>query len=316
MRKVLFAVVGIGIGAGAAYLLLIMPAKPNPRFEPLPADLEIPHVSTRGQFDDGRRLARKPGSFDIVGEVPGLANGIACDEAVIIVVHGFNNSPQKALNRFGVARQGLVANGFDGTVIGFSWDADTQLDPFSATGYHEAKAHTEGNGPLLAKLIENLKRACPGIRVGVIGYSMGARLALESLRHLENSVDAVYLVGAAIDNEEVELDERYGDAIRNRSVRTLNFYSPNDSKLGSFYKVKEADRALGKHDVEHPDRAPKNYHGIDVSNELPAIDDEGRVVPRGEKGANHSGYLGTRNGKGELTDDGVMNLVARDFVLR
>lgn len=314
MRKVVYALLGIGVGAAGAYFAVILPMqKPNPRFEPLPSDREIPYVSTRGQYQRGSRTERTPARFEVHGLVPGLATGAACAQDVIIVVHGFNNSSDKALNRFGVARDALKKNGFDGVVIGFSWDADTQLDPFSATGYRSAKGHTEGNGPLLADMIEDLKRACPGMRVSVIGYSMGARLALEALLTLESKVDVVYLVGAAVDNEEVELGERYGKAIETKAGRVVNFFSPNDSKLGSIFAVKEADRALGKHDIEHKDRAPKNYAGVNVMSELPTVDDAGEVVAGGPEGANHSGYLGTRNDEGLLTDDGVMNLVARDF---
>lgn len=314
MRKVLFAVLGIGIGAGVAYFAVWAPMqKLNPRFEPLPADLEIPHASTRGQFRNGSRTERIPASYELVGLVPGLSPEVGCAESVIVVVHGFNNSPKKAQNRFGVARQSLQKNGYKGIVVGFSWDADTQLDPFSATGYREAKEHTEGNGPLLAKFLGDLRTACPTMKIAVIGYSMGARLALEGLRHLQSRIDVVYLVGAAVDNEEVELGERYGNAIEAHARKVVNYFSPNDSKLGNIFAVKEVDRSLGKHDIEHKSRSPKNYFGINVMSELPTIDDSGEVVVGGPQGANHSGYLGTRNNAGVLTDDGVMNLVARDF---
>lgn len=312
MRKVLFAVLGIGIGALAAYFLVIKPMQPNPRFEPLAVDRTIPHASARGRFKDGRPVEGMSSLYEIKGAFPGLSIDAACGEDLIIVVHGFNNSPEKALNRFGVAQQALQQNGYKGSVVGFSWDADTQLDPFSATGYRTAKAHTEGSGPALAALIDAVKFACPDMKVRLIGYSMGARLALEALLHGKSKVDAIYLVGAAVDNEEVEIGERYGRAIEGRAGKVVNYFSPEDSKLGSFFALKEGDRALGKHDIEHRGRSPRNFRGVNVAKELPEVDKAGEIAAGAEKGKNHSGYLGTRNDAGKLTDDGVMNLIAAD----
>jgi len=61
------------------------------------------------------------------------------------------------------------------------------------------------------------------------------------------------------------------------------------------------------------DEVSANFISRNVSSELPTVDD-GSVDPKGKLGRNHSGYLGTRNDKGDLTDDGVMNLVARDAI--
>lgn len=306
MKRVLFVLLGIAIGAGSAYFLVNQEPKVNPRFEPLPGDRDVPYASSRGQIE------APGGKYEIHGAVPGLSPDGSCAAEIMVVVHGFNNREDKAQNRFGVAKQALERNGYTGAVVGFSWDADMQHDPFSMTGYHAAKANTEKSGPLLASFLDDLARACPLAKIRVIGYSMGARLALESLMHLSGRVETVYLVGAALDNEEVQLNRRYGKAIAAHAGKVLNLYSPEDGKLGLFFWVKEGDRALGKSDVEEPKKAPRNYRGQNVSRELPEVDEAGKLVRGGELGKNHSGYLGTRDDEGNLTDDGAMNVVAAD----
>lgn len=306
MKRVLFALLGIAIGAGGAYFLVNQDPKVDPRFEPLPGDREVPFASSRGQTES------PGGKYEVHGAVPGLSLGGSCAPEIMVVVHGFNNREDKAQNRFGVAKQSLEKNGYRGVVVGFSWDADMQHDPYSMTGYHAAKANTEKSGPLLAKFLDDLSKACPLAKVRVIGYSMGARLALEALMHLSGRVETVYLVGAALDNEEVQLDRRYGKAIAAHAGKVLNLFSPEDGKLGLFFWVKEGDRALGKSDVEEPSKAPRNYRSQNVARELPQVDDAGKLVMGGEVGKNHSGYLGTRDNEGNLTDDGAMNVVASD----
>lgn len=315
MKRILWAVGGIGVGLGLGWWLVNMPPKPNPRFDPTEEDMTIPHISTRGAWVDGDLTVPPDYSGVPEGPVPGLAAGAACADDLMIVIHGFNNRREKAMNRFGVARQSLRRSGYRGVVIGFSWDADTQHDPFSMTGYHQGRDQAVANGPMLAAAIESLKRACPQMKVRLIGYSMGARLALETLLALKSHpgiVDSVHLVGAALDNEEAQTDGRYGPGMR-AARHVVNYFSPEDSKLGLYFWAKEGDRALGKADLENSAAKPKNYSSHNVAPELPEVDDDGNVVPGGKSGTNHSGYLGTRNSRGELTDDGVMDVVFRDI---
>ena len=296
--------------AAAVYIFFIAKPSVNPRFEPSLSDRDIPNISTRGSFEKGATPAPGSEPYTAEGAIPGLTD--TCASEVMIVVHGFNNSRDKAMNRFGVARQSLLQNDYKGAVVGFSWDADTQHDPYSMTGYRTGREHALDAGVRLARAIEKMKEACPLMKVRLIGYSMGARVALESLLTVKTTIDSIHLVGAAIDNEEVELGKRYGAAIERSAGRVFNYFSREDSKLGLFYWAKEGDRALGKADIEHKARAPKNYVSVESSKELPEVDKAGNVVSKGKLGRNHSGYLGTRNDRGELTDDGVMNLVARD----
>ena len=312
------AVVLLGIVAAALAIRNSGLVQPED-WEPPP--MPLPVVSTRGQFADGEPVpgVSDPG-YTFEGHLPGLESALA-DGDLVIVIHGFNNTAAKARYKFGIATEALKQAGYSGGVAGFSWDADMQRDPLSMTGYHSAMRNAAANGPLLAEFIKYYRRSYPQARVHLIGYSMGARVALEALLALCGepecaesgaAVASVHLVGAAVENEDVELGERYGEAVRDCCGMLWNYHSPEDNKLGYFFPLKEGDRALGLTGIEHSARAPENYRDVDASDELPAIGKDGSV-DEDEAGDNHSGYLGTCDASGRLVDDGVMDLVAANI---
>jgi pimeloyl-ACP methyl ester carboxylesterase len=283
----------------------------------------VPVVTTRGHFADGKlKDLHTDDDYAVQGEIPGWSPAVPAPRDLIIVIHGLNNSEEKALYKFGIAAEALRKNGYTGGIIGFSWDGDTSKDPLGATGYRTAKKHAIGNGKKLARFLSDYHARNPGTHIRLIGYSMGARVALEAIFELAENpayanpkwkISSVHLVGAAVDNEEVQLDERYGKAIEARVGTFFNYYSREDDKLGQFYWINEADRALGETDIENRRKKPANYVSREVERELPEVTPEGEIVPEGELGDNHSGYLGTRDAAGRLTDDGVMDVVARDI---
>ncbi|MEX2242645.1 MAG: alpha/beta hydrolase [Fimbriimonadaceae bacterium] len=283
--------------------------------------LEIPFATTRGHVANGEITeGHDRFGYEVSGSVPGINGPIA--EDIFVVVHGLNNTETKGVNRFGLARESLQYNGYEGEVIGFSWDGATNWDPFGATGYRTAKHNAMANGPKLAQFLTDLQSANPNARVRLIGYSMGARLVAEAVWTLDNDerfkddewkIASVHLVGAAIDDEHLQTDDRYGTAIERRVGRFFNYYSPVDSKLGKYFPPLEADRAVGRHDLEDPSKAPKNYVSHDVTDELLTADEEGDVDSNGERGRNHSSYLGIRRDDGKWVDDGCMDVVAKDI---
>ncbi len=283
----------------------------------------IPVISTRGHFVNGElRPGDEPYSYDLVDGAEGPAAWNSLSGDVIIVIHGFNNSAEKASVKFHTAELSLRSCGFAGSIIGYSWDANTQKDPFGTTGYHEGRGNAIANGRKLASFIADCKREHPEARIHLIGYSMGARLVLETLLALDNDprfaesddlqVASVHLVGAAVDNEEVEQQQRYGIAVESRTQWLYNYYSREDNALGMFYPLKEGDRALGEGDIEHAERAPRNYQSIDIESELLEID-KSTGQPASETGDNHSACLGILGEDGELLDDGIMDVVLRQI---
>lgn len=307
-----------------ALVLVIARSLKQPSSFPAPTT-SLPVISTRGSFDS-RGLLTLPDTaprYRIEGELEAASqtaesapSGGTSD--LVIVVHGFNNTADKARYKFDIAAEGLRGAGYGGLIAGFSWDADRQRDPLAMSGYHAARRVAVGNGPLLASFIADWHRAHPDCRIHLLGYSMGARLVLEALLQLERDpvlvalhlqVDSVHLVGAAVDDDEAELNAVYGQAIQHCCGRFFNYYSREDNKLGAYYWPKEGDRALGETGIEHPVLAPSNYEDVDVAAELHSYSEAG-MLREGEEGDNHSGYLGNRAPDGRLLDDGVMDLIA------
>jgi len=283
---------------------------------------EIPIATTRGHVKDGKIVSGESEySYQLEGAVPGMSEGAPKASDIVVVVHGLNNTADKALNRFALARESLVRIGYTGVVVGFSWDGSTNLDPFGATGYRFAKHNAIANGKKLAQFSADLQLANPGAKIRLLGYSMGARAIAECLYQLNadpkfNSmakVESCHIVGAAIDDEHLQTDDRYGRAIENRCGSFFNYFSPKDSKLGKYYTVLEGDRAVGRHDLEEPEFAPKNFRSRDVSQELKDVNSKGDVDLVGDLGRNHSAYLGIRNNEGKWVDDGAMDVVFSDF---
>ncbi|MBN2082604.1 alpha/beta hydrolase [bacterium] len=311
---------GLGLAALAIGWLAVLRSGVlvNPDCYPSP-DLSIPVISTRGHCRAGWLVDENDTTgYEIVGSIPGLTADQPAPADIVIVIHGFNNPPDKALYKFDLAQSSLRNAGFTGQVVGFSWDADTQHDPIGITGFHTGDRHAALNGAKLAQFAVDWKRRNPHTRLHVIGYSMGCRMALECLWQLTDEprfnntgvkIDTVHLLGASLDNEVVECGERYGEAIETACGEFFNYYSGKDTALGAFYWVKEADKSLGEVCIEHPEHAPANYHSVDASGELCTYDQEYHLVAE-KQGHNHKGYLGNKDPAGRLLDDGALNLVA------
>ena len=319
---VLLCVVALAVLFGLQFL---KPGTPTvPGGWPVVLD-PVPVISTRGHCADGELAAgHTPYDYTIEGELSGLDPDDPEPYDLLVVIHGFNNSPEKATYKFDLARESLHRNGYNGVLAGFSWDADTQHDPAGATGFNTARRQAELNGPKLARFLLDYRERHSTTRLHLVGYSLGAVVALECLKALEEDpqldldrfrVTSVNLLGAAVENEDVELGERYGRAIQLKARRCVNYYSPEDDALTKFYPVQALDRALGAVDIEHPENQPDNYESVDATAELVTFDAAGAEVPA-DLGDNHSGYLGSRDEAGHLRDDGVLDLVVRDIMKR
>lgn len=318
---VLIAISALIILAGLAWIAITQSGLLQPSHWEQPAE-PIPVISTRGHLKNGKLTAGHTSyDYDIEGDMPGLAEGSLPPPDLLIVAHGFNNTAEKALYKFAIARDSLVGGGYEGAFAGFSWDANTQTDPLAMTGYHEGMRNAAASGFKLARFVSDYKRDCPDTRIHLLGYSMGALVVLEALKALDDDptlasdqvlVSSVHLAGASVGNDEVELGQRYGRAIEHSCGTLYNYFSPEDNKLGYYYPLKEGGSALGLTGIKDPQEQPRNYVDVYAVKELPALNDKG-VADVDEYGDNHSGYLGTRNKSGELIDDGILDLVAQNI---
>ncbi|MFC7080868.1 alpha/beta hydrolase [Halorussus caseinilyticus] len=250
---------------------------------------DVPLISTRDHFDDDGNLKSGYGTFeyDTSGDVPGVDTGCVGDLTVFI--HGWDkkssesDAEQAAHDKISHARDELTAAGYDGTVVGYTWDND--VGGGVDYGWGEAQNAAQGNGPKLAQFAVDLKYNCPSANVRFVSHSLGAQVLLSSLRSLNGSwftdngyeVLTTHLLGAAQDNEAPtqEWPDTY-NAISNVVTGAFNYYSEADDVLQWVYNTIEFDQALGETGAEDGNTPAPNYTDFDGT---------------GQVGDNHSGYL-------------------------
>lgn len=241
-------------------------------------DQNIPIVSTRDHFTlDTGILKENHNNTDF-----NRLNVSNCYPNVVIFVHGYGSDDSDAREKFERTFLSLQSNGFNNTLVGFSWDSNS-LTPYDLNwmGWITAKKIATENGPKLANyIIENMEKCKPATNskeVRLIGHSLGARVilsALESLHNDErwtkdnNNITSVHLLGAAVDNEEVTKNindilkdptnigtiksKAFGNLIEHEVADFYNLYSSEDNYLEpkSFMQIypsyESGDLALGQ----------------------------------------------------------------------
>jgi Alpha/beta hydrolase of unknown function (DUF900) len=287
-----------------------------------------PLVSTRDHFNrmsmTGALLSGHNSiDYDPSDNIPGLDR--PCEGEVAIYVHGVWTSGdffpsfsfslelpfslEGAIEIFDRARMSLVDVNYPITLIGFSWDSDTQILP---PGWGIAEIIAKKNGPKLAHFISDLKDNCPNTDIRLIAHSLGARVVLSSLDSLNKNqewnnknfkVTSVHLMGAAVDDEEVSKNSidslnqpksthdpfgvkfAYGKAVEDEVVNFYNLFNSQDDVLQrstvlepissqpEYYPFFEEDSALGQKGIQLGISKPANYIDIPVKNEIELIDD-------------------------------------------
>lgn len=249
---------------------------------------DVPLISTREHFDDSANLVsgETEFSYDTSGDVPGVDT--SCADDVTVFIHGWDKNDsdpeQAAHDKISYAQSKLAENGYDGTVIGYTWDSDKGggID----YGWTEAQEIAQQNGPKLAQFAVDLKYACPNARIRFASHSLGAQVLLSSLRSLDGSswwndnghqIYSTHLLGAAQDNEAPtqEWPDTY-DAITNQVTGAFNYHSQDDSVLSWLYNTFEFDQALGETGYEEGNTPAPNYTEFDGTSQV---------------GSDHSGYL-------------------------
>jgi hypothetical protein len=215
-------------------------------------------------------------------------SGLPAEAPVAVLVHGYKFDPARphadphrslfsatALPASWKAASWPVGLGLDapgaGLAIGFGWPAFARHLPSLAATRQTAFARVYERalvaGEALADLIGRLRRRAPWRRVDVLAHSLGARVALAALPHLERGPDRMLLLGAA------EYRSRAADfllagpsrppALYNITTRANDLYDA----LFEFFApgARPGDRALGHGLPDAP--AP----GIDLQIDHPAV---------------------------------------------
>ncbi len=317
-----------------------------------------PLVSTRRHFslDTGELTSGHNRTDYDASDIPGLQPDISCPKEAAIYVHGvwtgigsFSANLESEAGIFDRARMSLAVNDYSIPVIGFSWDSNTTIAT-DGIGWSIAKKIAQDNGPKLAHFLVDYKSKCPDTQIRIIAHSLGAMVVLSALQDLTGNqewnisgsssnfkVESVHLMGAAVDDEQVSKDpsdpddpgeKAYGQSIENQVIRFYNLFDTQDNTLEGPYPYYEGGEiALGLNGAEQGISLPRNYQDIDVTKEIPLLNDANGdnkcdlpnpFIPNyctiTAIGDNHLGYVGfVSSTNGNLVDDGAMNIVVEDW---
>jgi hypothetical protein len=252
--------------------------------------------------------------------------GADCPSEIAIYAHGFNRDDIEAKEEFNRLQNSLLHNNYRIPLVGFSWD--------SKVPWEAAKVNATKSGKELANFIYEFKTGefkiaqnCPNTDIRLIAHSLGAAVVNSTLVSLNQNVNwtdkiaSVHLLGAAINNSLIDQKQPLINAIKNTVDNFYNLYDPEDDGL----KVNQLENSqpLGLVGALKLN-VLSNYNETNVVNEIPPFSDadgDGIVEECFEDinpvkvwGDNHCGYIGFRNSTtGSFLDDGVMNIIVRDW---
>lgn len=183
-------------------------------------------------------------------------------EETTIFVHGWLANRRAALGRMSMFRYGLQKAGYDGDVVGFTWDSEE-----IAHRWKLGRRISERNGPKLAQFVVDYQEET-GSDIRLVSNSLGARVVLEAARSLHRSgvddaVESVSMMGAAADSDSVAVDGRYGEALEEAVGETHNYWIQHDGILNQQYRLIELSGALGG--AGATGETPESYHDHQVS---------------------------------------------------
>lgn len=166
-------------------------------------------------------LAAAAPGVDLVEGLARSLDGVLRDAPIVVLIHGYKfdpdlpeADPHRLLYAFrpnsadgrrirswpqglGFAKTG----GRGGLAVGFGWPARLpllgSLLTTRRTGFARAYDRAGDYGARLADLIHLLRRLAPGRDIDLLGHSLGARVALASLPHLDAAPGRMLLLGAA-----------------------------------------------------------------------------------------------------------------------
>lgn len=247
--------------------------------------------------------------------------GSDCPPEIAIYVHGFKRDDIEAKEEFNRLQTSLLHNNYRIPLVGFSWD--------SKTDWLTAKTNAIKNGPNLAKVITNFTKECSNTDIRILAHSLGAAVVNSTLVSLNENVtltskiSSVHLLGAAINNSLIAENTLLGNATENKVGEFYNLYNPEDD--GLTVNQLENNQSLGLVGGALKLNVPSNYNEANIIYEIPPLSDadgDGNIEecfedinPAKVWGDNHCGYIGFRNStSGSFLDDGVMNIVVRDWI--
>lgn len=184
-------------------------------------------------------------TIDLADREPEPSGDVPAGGDILLFVHGFLGEGRLNIDVSGAnqaaALRAALADELDGrvdslpTVVAGMWN--------SSTRWSRAKANADSAGLSLASWMR--AHGDNYDSVTVLGYSLGARVALKAINDLDGAtVDSVGLLGAAVPPESVCSEYRWGiESAVDGGV--YNYHSTNDTIVCSVYRVPEGHSALG-----------------------------------------------------------------------
>jgi len=226
-------------------------------------------MSDREHFWDADKVATETEiTWDSLRSEPSLDIEQLKDKKILLVVHGFNNSANEAMQTYRsvtehiAALRGANGDAFYDVVIGYLWPGyQNKLDYYAAKKHAcELKEKMEAHLRFLSSI---------AAKVDVMAHSMGNRLVFEALNFPRKNdekklVQNFYSLAAAVNNESIEKKHKYFHSSKN-CEDIFVFHSKQDEVLEFLYTIAEWDRALGFEGVENLKKLPKNVQLIDCT---------------------------------------------------
>src|SRR2546422_8140322 len=195
MKKL--TILGLSVALVAMFLVRwpagILPAHSSVQLAP------VYEVTTRGDFNsigvlccasaDAYRI-QAGGALISGGAVSPLDDlyNTGCPAEAAVIVHGWDNTEDSALEKFDRARLSLSANNYAAPIIGYSWDSDQGLgEPVDK--WYTANSIATDNGPKLAHFLTDFKTQCPSTLVRIVAHSLGARVVVDAINQLETKTE-------------------------------------------------------------------------------------------------------------------------------
>ncbi len=244
--------------AGAHFSLTTISVPPGHRI----GSIERPSLGSEKRLEDFVLAGRRPlDETAFRNEIASHISGrIGSNRDVLLFVHGFNTSLDEA--RFRLA-QIVVDGGFNGVPVLFTWPSKGSL-----FGYGSDREAAMASRDALEHLLETLAAEPDVGKIHVLAHSMGAWLAMESLREsaiaghpdLDGHLGEILLAAPDID-----LDVFRGQMARLGSFAHVSiFAASNDRALAISSMLADRPR-LGALDPSNPaDRKAIKGLGVEV----------------------------------------------------
>lgn len=263
-----------------------------------------------------------------------------CPNQIVILVHGWNPTPDSVLADFDRAAMSLDANNVYGRVVGFSWPSETlpkhdPPSPYTAAeriaAVHVAALNADNAGHALAKYLIDSRPKCSGhASIYIVAHSMGTRVVNSTLNQLASNnawklnnykIEKVFFLGAALDPKTPDIKSPLGNFIKTSVIHFYNLHSPPDQFL-PICVVIHVSCDLGINGASPSITTPLNYADKKVADLIIKNGDA-----NGDRlcdldpfdpakcasilaGQNHLGYWGFWDTSRHLINSGPMSLVS------